>query len=67
MLSHAGESVNPCRSLNSSCSACLAVPTEAVEHVFSLVKAYFGGNRNPLMSDYIELSLQIIVNDPNKI
>ena len=66
MLSHAsyaGESVN------SSCSACLyRGGRRPVERVFSLVKAYFGGNRNRLMSDYtIEASLQTILNDPNKI
>jgi hypothetical protein len=39
----------------------------AVERVFSLVKAYFGGNRSRLASDYIQASLQTILNDPNKI
>jgi hypothetical protein len=44
------------------------LPTEAaVERVLSLVKAYFGGNRSRLLSDYIEASLQIILNDPNQI
>ena len=46
----------------------LCLPIEAaVERVLSLVKAYFGGNRYRLMSDYIEASLHIIPNDPNKI
>ena len=65
MLSHAGESVNRCRSRSVS----RLVRRLAARLVGRAVRGcgHAAGGEHRLMSDYIEASLQIILNDPNKI
>ena len=69
MLSHAGESVNRCGSVSRlyilKYKARVQVPRSLT--LASSKPTSVRGNWNRFMSDYIEASLQIILNDPNKI